>query len=204
MDDQIRPSRFNGFIYRGRTALHLAVERGHDEVVRTLIKHDMPLRQPDRASFTPLHIAAELGHDKIVAQLLAKNATLADDRTKDGLTALHLAAIGGRVAIVEQLILAASPLFNATGGSFERTALHFAAQNGHEKIVAMLMQSVSQTDSEGKNVLHFAAEAGHDRIVVQLIAQHRSTRIAVTAVHFISRSSMAMSQLFLNCLPIAR
>jgi len=73
---------------RGRTALHIAVERGHDEVVRTLIKHDMILSQPaTKVTFFASSCATILSWPSSAA--MCSGVKLAQyDRTQDGFTAL--------------------------------------------------------------------------------------------------------------------
>lgn len=75
-------------------------------------------------------------------------------------------------SIVAQLLAVRPRLIDVTVHIFEWTALHLAAENGHETIVAMLMPSIGVTDSQGRTALHFAARGGHDPIVAQLLAQH--------------------------------
>lgn len=56
---------------KGRTAMHLAVEGGHEGVVRTLVDNGADVRPQDFLGRTPLQRASTLGKDAVVALLLS-------------------------------------------------------------------------------------------------------------------------------------
>lgn len=158
--------------YRNRTAMHLAVEHGHDDVVDVLLNHSgiINLAAIDGGGFTALHLAAELGHDKIVAKLLQKSPELAHGKTRTGLSCLHLAAIRGQVAVV-QVLLAIANFLVPVQDDKRRLALHFAVEYGHKKIVEMFMESAKSEWSFRKSMFHAAIRSGHDAIASELLAQ---------------------------------
>jgi len=49
----------------GKTPLHWAALRGHEEVVETLIANDADVNAKDKDGFTPLHFAISNGHKKV-------------------------------------------------------------------------------------------------------------------------------------------
>ena len=83
------------------------------------------------------------------------------------------AAKKGDIEAVRQNIFAEVNV-NAIGGFFRRTALHFAAEEGHKEIVELLIThnaDLNKKTSNGWAALHFAAEEGHKEIVELLISK---------------------------------
>ncbi len=72
------------------TALHLASEKGHLEVVRLLLRYNANVAATDRSWRSALHVACEVGHTKTAMHLLEHNAdALLTD--KYSMSPLHLA-----------------------------------------------------------------------------------------------------------------
>ena len=83
------------------------------------------------------------------------------------------AAKKGDIEAVRQNIFAEVNV-NAIGGFFRRTALHFAAEEGHKEIVELLINhnaDLNKKTSNGCAALHFAAEEDHKEIAELLIAK---------------------------------
>jgi hypothetical protein len=83
------------------------------------------------------------------------------------------AAKKGDIEAVRQNIFAEVNV-NAIGGFFRRTALHFAAEEGHKEIVELLIThnaDLNKKTSNGWAALHFAAEEGHKEVAELLIAK---------------------------------
>ena len=75
----------------GATALIFAADRGHLEVVRTLIEHGADVNHKDATyGSTPITWAAYGGHADIVTLLLSKGATDAGDALDTGIERKHL------------------------------------------------------------------------------------------------------------------
>eukprot|EP00899_Mesostigma_viride_P000520 jgi/Mesvir1/10469/Mv14379-RA.1 len=142
----------NGVDKNGDTALHLAVENNHLEVVKCLAhagaRMDIPgggLGVPGRRlnrSWPPLHLAAAKGFEGVVETLLAAGADLNATATYDyvsGETALHIAVSKGHVKIVD-VLLAARANVNAVasrGSMTGETVLHIATD---EDVVKALLR----------------------------------------------------------------
>lgn len=142
------------------TALFIAVERGHSEIVGTLIeaKADPNCRHGDR---TPLLVAAQKGLQRIAEQLLQSSRTDVDARGPIGETALILAAEGGHLGIVRALLLRnANPEASDRRG---RTAL-MAAILGHYASVADLLRTKTHA-GEPEAWLMLGAESGDETTV---------------------------------------
>lgn len=72
------------------TALHIAVGRGYDDVVRALVRHKADLEASAAMGYKPLHMAAEKGYSDIVVILRTAGAKLTAE-TYLGLTAQDVA-----------------------------------------------------------------------------------------------------------------
>lgn len=58
----------------GNTPIHIAVERGNQEIVNLLINHKVELNCRDQMSRTPLHLAVSLHKPTILQSLLKAGA----------------------------------------------------------------------------------------------------------------------------------
>ncbi len=86
----------------GKTALILASERGHTEVVKFLINSGATVDSKDNSGVTALMIASINGHTEIVKLLIELEADV-NARSDDGDTALRLASEKKHTEIVEIL-----------------------------------------------------------------------------------------------------
>eukprot|EP00930_Biecheleria_cincta_P034412 TRINITY_DN23789_c0_g1_i1.p1 TRINITY_DN23789_c0_g1~~TRINITY_DN23789_c0_g1_i1.p1 ORF type:complete len:795 (+),score=100.36 TRINITY_DN23789_c0_g1_i1:97-2481(+) len=93
----------NARALHGRTALHVAADRGHAECVELLLDLGVSIDAQTDSGFTPLHLASERGHLEVLCTLLAArcNAGLQADQ---GELAVHLAAAKGQQEALEFLV----------------------------------------------------------------------------------------------------
>ncbi|KAI9853716.1 MAG: hypothetical protein M1813_001832 [Trichoglossum hirsutum] len=61
--------------YDGRTALHLAAEKGHETVVQLLLEKGGAVNAKTYDGQTALHLAAEKGHETVVQLLTPLTST---------------------------------------------------------------------------------------------------------------------------------
>ena len=160
--------------------IYEAAAIGNTERVLELIDED-PARidffSPE--GFTPLMLAAHFGHDETTKVLLNAGAHLdAISKHEIGVTALHAALFGGKTSTAQFLIERGADLNIKRGGKgWARagwTALHYAAANGFEELVALLLQrraSVDISDDEGKTPLRIALEHKH-QTTADLLRRH--------------------------------
>ena len=73
---------------RGRTALHLAAENNHAEMVKLLLRNGALKEATSDGNWTALLNAAKNGHEETVDALLSADANV-NARTSSGMTALH-------------------------------------------------------------------------------------------------------------------
>ena len=90
------------------TALCIAAQRGHVEIVQELLDRGAEVDVQTTAGYTPLVLASGGGHLAIVKQLLLKKdaAGRLDIPTQSGYTALIEASAEGHVKVMEVLIKA--------------------------------------------------------------------------------------------------
>ncbi|CAI9631388.1 unnamed protein product [Alternaria burnsii] len=160
-----------------QTPLHLAADRGLEEMARLLLAHPgIDVNSQDQSGETPLHAAAKNGCMGVLVLLLARAEIILAPRSKNGSTPLHLAAKNGHEDLVEKLLatLRSRAMSGVGQDQYGDSPLHAAAKNGHRGIVRLLLAH-NGTDSglknsNGETPLHLAAENGHEGVVNELLA----------------------------------
>ncbi len=158
------------------TALHVAANRGHVEVVRALLGANAASDAWDSKGRTALHLAANQGHVEVVRELLSLNnqtlLLMADDYYTH--SALHLAALKGHLECVQALLEVKNPYLLCLQDKDGHTALHVAAWGGHVKVIQELLREedaslLTQRDQKGHTALHVAALKGNLECVKALL-----------------------------------
>ena len=164
----------------GRTALHVAAERGFADVAQALLEHRCDCEERTGEARTALICAAARGHQDVVARLLAAEA---DVQALDKLcqTALHAAAVGGKERCIELLHKKRARLEQKDGsgrtpmqrfgveimafswflGVFKGVWRCFAPQVGARRQAGSVLAGVSRRDMPGERHSR-AAEAASD------------------------------------------
>ncbi|KAJ8273368.1 hypothetical protein GJAV_G00100820 [Gymnothorax javanicus] len=145
-----------------------------EQTIRGLDKGDSEISQFDEETgFSLLMIAVKENRLTIVDRLLELGASLSE-RTKDGRTALHVAAAHSKDDIVKLVVRKADP--NTPGGAKDQLALHFAASRptgAHSTVQTLLKYSSKEArlipDKDGCIPLFIAVEAGNVGIVKELL-----------------------------------
>jgi ankyrin repeat protein len=155
----------------GRTALHLASDKGHLDIAQLLIEHNACVDLANRYGTSALHLTSDKGHLNI-ARLLIEHSASVDLATKDGETALHIALDNGHLDIAQLLIehKASVDLANKYG----ETGLHLTSDKGHLSVAQLLIEhnaSVDLANRYGTSALHLTSDKGHLNI-----ASHRIWR----------------------------
>jgi ankyrin repeat protein len=158
----------------GETPLVRAIrESGDANIVALLLTKKANPRLADNDGYFPLYWAVKKGSVEIAEQLLAANADL-DAKTKEGRTALSLAAELGNADLVNLLLDGEKKANPNIADNNDYLPLHWAAKTGNTDIAKKLIEAkadVNAKTKEGKSVLEFAQEAGNTDIVTELKAK---------------------------------
>ena len=178
----------------GRHALHYACRNGHEDIARYLLSKGSPPDHLDQDGMTPmtmavisgkancvdqllefgasvdslndssipLHLACQYGNKDIVRLLLLRKPKITSN--SEGLLPLHLAARTGIEDILEMLMQ-----YDKSGIDVQErfslwTPLFFAASEGHDKCVQLLLRAgalVNTLDDNGHSAIYWSAWAGH-------------------------------------------
>lgn len=166
--------------HKGRTCLHLAMQRGHHACLTVLLKAARScLTMTDQSGSTALHLALRAGHTRCV-ELWATSGGDVTARDSDGMTPLHLACEAGNAEAGQALLLAEPTLGRRKGGEEKVTALHVAAGQGKLQCVRLLLRSVGleqhveEGDADGATALDYAAGGGHAACVEVLLKEGKA------------------------------
>src|SRR5699024_10702773 len=115
------------YLQEGYTALHIAVQSGHAEVVEALIGMGAAVQQKAGANGeTPLHTAARISNGRACVEMLVKSGAQINAIEADGETPLHFAAREGFIDTVNLLLEdRANPSMQNTKGE---NVLHIAVK----------------------------------------------------------------------------
>ena len=98
------------------------------------------------------------GHGDVVALLLERGADI-EIRNKGGLTALHAAAYGGNLDVVE-LLVAKGAAVNDQNNFYHMSPLHAAAEEGHADVVKFLLANKADIEATERNGYTPLTQAG--------------------------------------------
>eukprot|EP00913_Durusdinium_trenchii_P027140 g25466.t2 len=164
----------------GNTALHLAVSGNHASTVRVL-RDDLHISDAlllNEAGDGAVHLAACKGHWETIEALQLETHQIRLQLNRDGDRPLALAAWYGHDKIVELLISLGKDEDEEEEDELDHkdanryTALHLAAQEGHNDVVKHLLKaraSIRQRNDEGQEPLHLAAWCGRTETVNHLV-----------------------------------
>ena len=176
------------------TPLMYAAGEGRFDVVKYLINHGADVSKTNVDKETALHYASEYGQLKVAELLLSRGAGI-DVEDKWCRTPLMLAAARGHSDILLCLINHGADLNKTKFNVHKRTALHYAIEYGHLKVVELLLSKgagIDVEDEDGHTPLMLAALRGHSDILLCLINQgddlNKTNRRKRTALHYASES----------------
>lgn len=136
---------------KGRRALHIASSRNSVHITRILLRNGAKPNVFDEQGLAPLHAAAAAGSRACTDALLQADAGLVDLPTRDGRTALVIAAQVGNADLTELLLRNGADgehMWVAPSGLVMR-ALHLAVAGGHVATVATLLKYGASATGDG-------------------------------------------------------
>ncbi|CAL4248118.1 unnamed protein product, partial [Meganyctiphanes norvegica] len=150
------------------TPLWFASSKGHDKVIKILLKNKAQIDLDNIQGATPLFAASRNGHVVAVHMLLTNGASVNSADSK-GATPLIYASLHGMDEVVSLLILYGANIEAVTndGGS----SLLLACKEGNLSTVKLLIQEGANPhvcDKNGKTPIQLATEKGHNELAVFL------------------------------------
>ena len=154
----------------GRTPFHLAGQLGRYDMA-LLFLDTLPDKNPkDNHNYTVLHEASYFGHLEIVkaiTKLVKEKNPAAPGEQWYNRTAIHEACLTGQYEVVKFLTSIVKN-FNPLD-SKGKSAMHYAGENGHVKIIQLYHGKMEDKNPgqkcEGmfkdRSVMHYAAQFGH-------------------------------------------
>nr|XP_009384270.1 PREDICTED: ankyrin repeat-containing protein At5g02620-like [Musa acuminata subsp. malaccensis]XP_009384271.1 PREDICTED: ankyrin repeat-containing protein At5g02620-like [Musa acuminata subsp. malaccensis] len=158
----------------GETALYIAAEKGHVEVVQEILKVSDTQSAAIKAnnSYDSFHIAAKQGHLEVLKDLLRSFPALAMTTNSLNSTALDTAATQGHIDVVNLLLETDASLAKIARNN-GKTVLHSAARMGHVLVVKSLLDkdpSIGlRTDKKGQTAFHMAVKGQNVEMVMELL-----------------------------------
>jgi len=160
------------------TPLMLAVEHGHVDVARLLVRQGADwMGARNKEGSTAVMLAARAGSVPMLGVFAEQPgfACAVQDATYNGRTALHTACYHGRDDVVSWLLnWGAEPSPRDSSGA---TPLHDAAGRGHLSCVKVLFETteaqqlLTVVDCLGLSALHYAAMRGHNSVVEEIVSR---------------------------------
>ncbi|KAK4392207.1 Ankyrin repeat-containing protein [Sesamum angolense] len=181
----------------GETALYVAAECGHVDLVEEMSKYYDVGSAAIKAKngYDAFHIAAKLGNLGVLRILLEAMPQLLATVDQANTTPLHTAAAQGHVEVVDYLLERNSSLATIARNN-GKTALHSSARNGHSEVVKALLSKepgiATWSDKKGQTALHMAVKGNSTKVVDELIASDVALLTIVdgkgnTALHIATR-----------------
>uniref|UniRef100_A0A8C4VQY5 Ankyrin repeat and death domain containing 1B n=1 Tax=Gopherus evgoodei TaxID=1825980 RepID=A0A8C4VQY5_9SAUR len=201
---------------KGKRAFLLAAEKGHVEMIYSLISLKLFTSEKDKEGNTAVHLAAKNGHCEVLEVLLNQWEEI-NELNQNGETPFYLAVEGGHEKCAELLLEAGS--FNGTLLYYlnaivneivlvlqficfslqQNSPLHLAVLNNHLPIVISLLDAnhdINTLNQKQQTPLHVAADLGNVELVELLLKAGCDLKIAdkqgKTALAVASRSNHAL------------
>lgn len=145
----------------GATALMLAAKYGHQIVVDYLLANGFQVSDTSYYHKTALLFAIEGGHLPLAQHLYEHYGAQLDVESKNGITALHLAAEIGDLEAVQWLISHGLDPKAITKYSYDHTVVDYAGRRGHLQIIRWLFTYDNQLiETLGSRALYWSAKYG--------------------------------------------
>lgn len=165
----------------GWTPLLIACNRGHMELVTTLLGNHARVDVFDNEGRSALHLAAEHGFLQVCDALLTNKAFI-NSKSRVGRTALHLAAMNGYTHLVKFLVRDHNAVVDILTLR-KQTPLHLAADNGQMQVCKLLLElgaNIDASDDLGQKPIHVAAQNNFSEVTKLFLEQHPNLVMATS------------------------
>lgn len=165
----------------GSTMMHAAAVGGDQEIIKLFLDASVAIDTPNNDGRTPLHMASIVGN-VITAAALLNHGAFIDRLDGSGGTPLMHAVFNKRGSLVELFLLRGANYKLLLNGL---SLLHYAALEGFDDILLMLIHAGAQVDAlsdEGRTPVEFALIKGHTDTVEILNAELHKQRVAANLV----------------------
>lgn len=164
---------------RGFTALHVAAQEGHIEVMTLLIEQKAKVNAADFHGSTPLHIASQRGNQTAVILLIDNSATV-NVVDNDGNSPLHLCCVNGHEECAKVFFFQRKQNVDVNlPNDHGDTALHNAAKWGYVEIVQLLLGNGASPHALNRKK-ETPLQSAHNAKVMKLLAAHDEEFVHVT------------------------
>ena len=173
------------------TVLHLAAQRGFNDIVKMILKVAPDLiKVPDAKGYIPLHYAASLDDSPEVVMTLLDVGTHAQEQIAmqadgyHGYTPLHLAARYNREMAIKIMMKINPDAAKILGTDDGRNPMHVAVHYGSDNVVEVLCNlmepvDIKASDKNDKTPLLIAIETGKDYLV-SVLSKNNNTHESVS------------------------
>ena len=146
-----------------------ALVNGGAPIVQILLDHGADMEKVNVSGRSALSVAAAAGHEAVVRLLLERDADPNRAQDKNVVTPLMLAAAGGQVGVMAELIERGVGIDQTTPTGW--TALMSAAWRNRPEALLSVDRgaAVNRFTEDGSTALSYAAGRGHDSVVELLI-----------------------------------
>ncbi|XP_021701891.1 serine/threonine-protein phosphatase 6 regulatory ankyrin repeat subunit B isoform X2 [Aedes aegypti] len=165
----------------GWTPLLIACNRGHMDLVNTLLANHARVDVFDNEGRSALHLAAEHGYLQVCDALITNKAFI-NSKSRVGRTALHLAAMNGYTELVKFLIRDHNAVVDILTLR-KQTPLHLAAASGQMNVCKLLLElgaNIDATDDVGQKPIHVAAQNNYSEVAKLFLQQHPNLVMATS------------------------
>ncbi|OMO95506.1 hypothetical protein CCACVL1_05394 [Corchorus capsularis] len=161
--------------YDGRSPLHLAASKGHEDITSFLLQHEVDINLKDKFGNTPLLEAIKNGHDQLAALLIREGASINMD---DAGSFLCTAVAKGDSDFIKRLL--SSGIDPNSRDYDHRTPLHVAASEGLFLMAKLLIEagaSVFTKDRWGNTPLEEGRMCGNKNLI-KLLEDAKSKQLS--------------------------
>ncbi|XP_061186968.1 putative ankyrin repeat protein RF_0381 [Saccostrea echinata] len=160
----------------GWNAAHCAAYGGSIKILKLLMEKGVSVNHLTNSKMTVLHLACAGAKQEMSQYIITEFPDLLCFCDKDGLNALHYAAIGGNVKIFNLLLEKGLPSDQETIDKMN--ILHFACERGQYKMFQYILTKFPYMlhlyNKDGLNALHYAAKGGNLKIVQSILRKNIS------------------------------